>query len=187
MAAQEAVPPLRDRSQEIEGGARAFAFEPMQESASCGSRSRQTIWLTGRWGAAQAAGSGVLNDAAPALKAQQIRQLASWVCCWPLSSPDAGEWLRQISAAASGSETADANAQLAPMGARICTISAIKKIGAYRLNRHIRKNPLGSINHQTNRKSRSPPASRAVEPGTINRSPRRFIPELACFLRSRLS
>jgi hypothetical protein len=48
MATQKAAPPLRDRSQEMEGGARAFAFEPVQESASCGSRPRQTIWLTGR-------------------------------------------------------------------------------------------------------------------------------------------
>jgi hypothetical protein len=119
-------------TQEMEGGARALALEPVEQSANCGTLSRQTTLLAWRHGAAEAAGSGVLTDAAPVLKAQQIRQLASWVCCWPPSSPVAGEWLKQISAAASGSETADANAQLAPMGARICTISAITKIGTYR-------------------------------------------------------
>ncbi len=41
------------------------------------------------------------------------------------------------------------------MGARICTISAIMKIGTYLLSRRIRKNPFGPINHQMNRKSRS--------------------------------
>jgi hypothetical protein len=40
---------------------------------------------------------------------------------------------------------ADANAQPAPMGARICTISAITKIGTYRLNRRIRKTRSGLL------------------------------------------
>jgi hypothetical protein len=100
---------------------------------------------TGREGAVQTDGSGALNAAAPALKAQQITQLASWVCCWPPSSLGADEWLRQIPAAASGSEMADATAQLAPIGARICTISAIMKIGTYRVSRRILKTRSGLL------------------------------------------
>ena len=155
-------------TQEEKGGARALALEPVQESASWGALSRQTIPLTGRQGAAHAAGLGVLNAAAPVLKAQQIRQLASWVCCWLPSSPGAGEWLRQISAVASGSEATAAKAKLAPIGARICTISAITKIGTYRVSRRILKNPFGSIKHQRYHKSRSPDSAAARWSTEIN-------------------
>ena len=177
MTTQTTASPFEDRTQEMEGGARALALEPVAESASCGTLSRQTTLLAWRYGVAQAAGAGVLNDAAPVLKAQQIRQLASWVCCWPPSSPVAGEWLKQISAAASGSETADANAQLAPMGARICTISAITKTGTYRLSRCILKTRSGPLNTKLSA-SRDRPHQAWLALSPINRRLRRFIPKL---------
>ena len=177
MTTQTTASPFEDRTQEMEGGARALALEPVAESASRGTLSRQTTLLAWRYGVAQAAAAGVLNDAAPVLKAQQIRQLASWVCCWPPSSPVAGEWLRQISAAASGSETADANAQLAPIGARICTISAITKTGTYRLSRCILKTRSGPLNTKPSA-SRDRPHQAWLALSPINRRLRRFIPEL---------
>src|SRR3569832_1404599 len=117
---------------------------------------------------------GCADAAAPVLKAQQIRQLASWGCCWLPSSPGAGEWLRQISAVASGSEATAAKAKLAPIGARICTISAITKIGTYRVSRRILKNPFGSIKRQRYHKSRSP-ASAAARWSTV------FFVGVVCF------
>src|SRR6202000_2021942 len=50
--------PRNGRTQEMEGGARALALEPVRESASRGASSRQTTLLMARYGAAQVTGSG---------------------------------------------------------------------------------------------------------------------------------
>lgn len=67
----------------MEGGARAFALEPVRDSASRGASSRQTMLLVERYGATRLAGSGVLAGVALALKPQQSTQLASWLRGWP--------------------------------------------------------------------------------------------------------
>ena len=92
--------------------------------------------------------------------------------------PSAGEWLRQISTAASGSETADAKAQLAPIGARILHHQRDHEDRNVSFKPPHPQNPFGPINHQTNRKSRSSASSAARALITNNRAARRFIPEL---------
>src|SRR5262249_29738297 len=84
-----------------------------------------------RHGTATATSYGESSDA-PACAAQQSQQKLSrtrgsplWSSCWGIETGS----LWQISPRRSGSPTAAAAAQDAPMGAKICTTSATKTIG----------------------------------------------------------